>query len=63
MLGSVAYCIYFERKIAAWIQDRYGPTEWGRGGFAADCRRGQFLLKEDIIPDQWTSRSTFSRRR
>jgi NADH-quinone oxidoreductase subunit H len=56
----VAYCIYFERKISAWIQDRKGPNRvgtppllgnlrlWGLGQPLADGLK--FLLKEDIIP-------------
>ncbi len=61
ILGTVAYAIYFERKISAWIQDRSGPNRvgffglfwnfhfWGLGQPMADGAK--FLLKEDIIPD------------
>ena len=59
ILGGVAYSIYFERKIAAWIQDRRGPNRvgffglfrfhfWGLGQPIADGLK--FFLKEDIIP-------------
>ncbi|MCH7812508.1 MAG: NADH-quinone oxidoreductase subunit NuoH [Planctomycetes bacterium] len=60
MMTTVAYSIYFERKIAAWIQDRRGPNRvgffglfgnfhfWGLGQPIADGLK--FLLKEDIIP-------------
>ena len=48
---AVAYCIYFERKISAWIQDRYGPNRvgpWSLGQPIADGLK--FLFKEDVIP-------------
>ena len=51
MLGTTAYCIYYERKIAGWIQDRPGPNRVGPYGFfqlVADG--GKFVLKEDVIP-------------
>ncbi|MGB2984880.1 MAG: NADH-quinone oxidoreductase subunit NuoH [Phycisphaerae bacterium] len=51
LLGAVAYCIYFERKIAGWIQDRFGPNRVGpRGILQPIADGGKFLLKEDVIP-------------
>ncbi len=62
IMTCVAYCIYFERKISAWIQDRQGPNRvgflglfgnfhfWGLGQPLADGAK--FLLKEDIIPSR-----------
>lgn len=64
VLVGVAYCIYAERKISAYIQDRLGPNRagfdfglpflsflkgmWGLGQPLADGIK--FLLKEDYQP-------------
>ncbi len=53
MLTAVAYCIYFERKICAAMQDRYGPNRVGPKGLLQPLADGvKFILKEDIIPAQ-----------
>ncbi len=56
-LGIAAYETYFERVIAAWIQDRVGPDYAGPAGILqplADA--GKLFFKEDFIPsmaDKW----------
>jgi len=51
MLGTIAYLIYFERKIAAWIQERVGPNRVGPLGLLQPLADGlKFLFKEDVTP-------------
>lgn len=50
-LGIAAYSTYFERKVAAWLQDRVGPNRAGPFGIMqplADA--GKMFFKEDFIP-------------
>src|ERR1700689_1897524 len=64
VMGTVAYLILLERKIASWVQDRIGPNRvglgfgiipvlknfhfWGLGQPLADGLK--FIMKEDYRP-------------
>jgi NADH-quinone oxidoreductase subunit H len=51
ILLTVAYLIYVERKLSAYIQDRIGPNRVGPLGLLQPIADGlKFLLKEDYTP-------------
>lgn len=56
-LGIAAYATYFERKVAAWFQDRIGPDRAGPFGILQPLADGgKLFFKEDFIPtmaDKW----------
>ena len=50
-LGIAAYQTYFERKVAAWMQDRIGPNRAGPYGILQPLADGgKLFFKEDFIP-------------
>src|SRR5881628_3613720 len=51
ILGTVAYLILLERKVASWTQDRIGPNRVGPAGLFQPLADGlKFILKEDYRP-------------
>src|SRR6059058_756610 len=51
VLGTVAYLILLERKVASWTQDRLGPNRVGPWGLLQPLADGlKFILKEDYRP-------------
>jgi NADH-quinone oxidoreductase subunit H len=52
VLTLVAYLVYAERRIMAFIQDRLGPNRVGPFGLLQPLADGiKLILKEDIIPE------------
>lgn len=50
-LGIAAYATYFERKVAAWFQDRIGPDRAGPFGILQPLADGgKLFFKEDFVP-------------
>ena len=50
-LGIAAYSTYAERKVAAWFQDRRGPSRAGPWGILQPIADGgKMFFKEDFIP-------------
>jgi NADH:ubiquinone oxidoreductase subunit H len=51
LLTSLAYLVWFERKVAAHIQGRWGPYRTGPHGLLQPLADGvKFLMKEDSTP-------------
>jgi NADH-quinone oxidoreductase subunit H len=51
VLGTCAYLIWVERKLAARVQDRIGPNRVGPKGLLQPIADGlKFIFKEEVIP-------------
>ncbi len=49
--GACMYCIFLERKVCAWIQDRIGPNRVGPAGLLQSVADGiKLMFKEDYNP-------------
>ncbi len=60
LLTAIAYVVWFERKLIAHIQARWGPYRVGPHGLLQPLADGiKFILKEDITPAHVTSRFLF----
>jgi NADH-quinone oxidoreductase subunit H len=58
-LGAAAYATLWERKFAAFLQDRKGPSRAGWGGLLQPLADGvKMFMKEEIIPNV-SNRSLF----
>ena len=50
--GTVAYLIYIERKVCAYLQDRIGPNRVGWHGLLQPIADGgKLILKEPFVPE------------
>ncbi len=62
LLVNTLLLIWFERKVVAWMQNRYGPRRAGPYGILQTLADGLKLFFKEQVTRRWSSASTCSPR-